>query len=169
MSRISMSSLPSLARAVLRLSANHICRASPTYRLVSSASSPPAPPSSSSASSLPVKQPGRPVVTEADTLTPAQLKAIQQLQVWFVFVTRRPSHCSGTLCVIVFRQELKREELEEADDGFVNSTTGTGSVRILLQLLHLLRHACSGERGGPKGPEPTRFGDWERKGRVSDF
>lgn len=27
----------------------------------------------------------------------------------------------------------------------------------------------TGEVGGPKGPEPTRFGDWERKGRVSDF
>jgi len=27
----------------------------------------------------------------------------------------------------------------------------------------------TGERGGPAGPEPTRFGDWERKGRVSDF
>ena len=27
----------------------------------------------------------------------------------------------------------------------------------------------TGERGGPKGPEPTRFGDWERNGRVSDF
>ncbi|EGD78561.1 hypothetical protein PTSG_09255 [Salpingoeca rosetta] len=26
-----------------------------------------------------------------------------------------------------------------------------------------------GEQGGPKGPEPTRYGDWERKGRVSDF
>ena len=25
------------------------------------------------------------------------------------------------------------------------------------------------EIGGPKGPEPTRFGDWEQKGRVSDF
>jgi hypothetical protein len=25
------------------------------------------------------------------------------------------------------------------------------------------------ENGGPKGPEPTRFGDWERKGRCSDF
>ena len=25
------------------------------------------------------------------------------------------------------------------------------------------------EIGGPKGPEPTRYGDWERKGRVSDF
>ncbi|MFO1156689.1 MAG: DUF1674 domain-containing protein [Rhodospirillales bacterium] len=23
--------------------------------------------------------------------------------------------------------------------------------------------------GGPKGPEPTRFGDWERKGRCIDF
>ena len=27
----------------------------------------------------------------------------------------------------------------------------------------------TGEKGGPKGPEPTRYGDWERKGRVSDF
>jgi len=25
------------------------------------------------------------------------------------------------------------------------------------------------EKGGPKGPEPTRYGDWERKGRVFDF
>ena len=25
------------------------------------------------------------------------------------------------------------------------------------------------ERGGPKGPEPTRYGDWERKGLISDF
>ena len=27
----------------------------------------------------------------------------------------------------------------------------------------------TGEKGGPKGPEPTRYGDWERKGRVTDF
>jgi hypothetical protein len=27
----------------------------------------------------------------------------------------------------------------------------------------------SDEIGGPKGPEPTRYGDWERNGRVSDF
>lgn len=27
----------------------------------------------------------------------------------------------------------------------------------------------TGERGGPKGPEPTRYGDWERKGRCIDF
>jgi len=25
------------------------------------------------------------------------------------------------------------------------------------------------EQGGPKGLEPTRYGDWERKGIASDF
>ena len=26
-----------------------------------------------------------------------------------------------------------------------------------------------GEAGGPSGPEPTRYGDWERNGVASDF
>jgi hypothetical protein len=25
------------------------------------------------------------------------------------------------------------------------------------------------EDGGPKGPEPTRYNDWEQKGRCTDF
>jgi hypothetical protein len=25
------------------------------------------------------------------------------------------------------------------------------------------------EIGGPKGPEPTRYGDWEQGGRCTDF
>jgi hypothetical protein len=25
------------------------------------------------------------------------------------------------------------------------------------------------EIGGPKGPEPTRYGDWEVRGRCTDF
>lgn len=25
------------------------------------------------------------------------------------------------------------------------------------------------EKGGPAGAEPTRYGDWERKGRAVDF
>ncbi len=25
------------------------------------------------------------------------------------------------------------------------------------------------EDGGPPGPEPTRYNDWERRGRVTDF
>lgn len=27
----------------------------------------------------------------------------------------------------------------------------------------------SAEQGGPSGPEPTRYGDWERKGVAVDF
>ena len=27
----------------------------------------------------------------------------------------------------------------------------------------------AGEKGGPAGPEPTRYGDWERKGLAVDF
>lgn len=27
----------------------------------------------------------------------------------------------------------------------------------------------TGEVGGPRGPEPTRYGDWEKNGRCSDF
>lgn len=29
--------------------------------------------------------------------------------------------------------------------------------------------AQTGEIGGPKGLEPTRYGDWERKGKCVDF
>ena len=29
--------------------------------------------------------------------------------------------------------------------------------------------ATQKEYQGPKGPEPTRYGDWERKGIASDF
>ena len=29
--------------------------------------------------------------------------------------------------------------------------------------------AQKNEKGGPAWPEPTRYGDWERNGRVSDF
>ena len=29
--------------------------------------------------------------------------------------------------------------------------------------------AQASEDGGPSGPEPTRFGDWERKGIAVDF
>ena len=38
-----------------------------------------------------------------------------------------------------------------------------------------VRHAAAAqaklppEQRGPKGPEPTRFGDWERKGIAVDF
>lgn len=30
-------------------------------------------------------------------------------------------------------------------------------------------NAMPPEIGGPKGPEPTRYGDWEHNGRCTDF
>ena len=29
--------------------------------------------------------------------------------------------------------------------------------------------SCPKEISGPQGPEPTRYGDWEKKGIASDF
>ncbi|KAM3207653.1 hypothetical protein ACQJBY_062732 [Aegilops geniculata] len=40
---------------------------------------------------------------------------------------------------------------EEEDDGGLDINEATGEI------------------GGPHGPEPTRYGDWERGGRCSDF
>ncbi len=34
---------------------------------------------------------------------------------------------------------------------------------------HATRNMHGREIGGPKGPEPTRYGDWERNGRCTDF
>jgi hypothetical protein len=31
------------------------------------------------------------------------------------------------------------------------------------------KHQLPPEKGGPKGLEPTRYGDWERKGIAVDF
>ena len=33
----------------------------------------------------------------------------------------------------------------------------------------LSREGALKEKGGPKGPEPTRYGDWENNGRCTDF
>lgn len=50
------------------------------------------------------------------------------------------------------KQSQKEEEEEEEDnDDDIDMNKETGEV------------------GGPKGPEPTRYGDWERNGRCSDF
>lgn len=40
---------------------------------------------------------------------------------------------------------------------------------LLVESADELAASPTGERGGPRGPEPTRFGDWERKGRCFDF
>jgi hypothetical protein len=45
--------------------------------------------------------------------------------------------------------------------------TGDGKLRRRAAA-HKLAQA-PGERDGRDGPEPTRYGDWEKKGIISDF
>lgn len=53
----------------------------------------------------------------------------------------------------------------EIDKSPNNSTSDTTELKTSTVKLEQL----PGEIGGPKGPEPTRYGDWAIKGIVSDF
>jgi hypothetical protein len=45
----------------------------------------------------------------------------------------------------------------------------TSNAKVTRKSATPKREADRGEVGGPKGPEPTRYGDWERNGRCIDF
>jgi hypothetical protein len=74
----------------------------------------------------------------------------------------------------------QEEEGESDGEGGPNVNPETGAARGLRAAWRSPRRAadhpprpapptCPGEVGGPKGKEPTRFGDWERGGRAVDF
>ena len=49
-------------------------------------------------------------------------------------------------------------------------TTGTAKISEAERRIRAKKPVQpAGEQGGPKGPEPTRFGDWEKNGRAYDF
>ena len=52
--------------------------------------------------------------------------------------------------------EAARRALEEADARKAKDAADAAALP-------------AGERGGPKNIEPTRYGDWERKGIAYDF
>jgi hypothetical protein len=67
-----------------------------------------------------------------------------------------------------------------APDGITAMTTPSDKPRLSKTSLQALEEAEQRrqkrskteppkEYGGPKGVEPTRYGDWERKGIASDF
>ena len=63
------------------------------------------------------------------------------------------------------REELKqKEELEKKEEAAVEEGNSESEVAY-----GELINELTGERGGPKGQEPTEYGDWQRKGRVTDF
>ena len=51
---------------------------------------------------------------------------------------------------------------DSADDKATGSPDGTGAEERA-------DGSETGETGGPAGPEPTRYGDWEVGGRCTDF
>jgi hypothetical protein len=52
------------------------------------------------------------------------------------------------------------QPLEESAGTVDSSVPAEGSAATL---------PANAETGGPTGPEPTRYGDWERRGRCIDF
>jgi hypothetical protein len=56
------------------------------------------------------------------------------------------------------RKSNKTKKNAEAAKGGTKNGSGTG-----------IKAKPVPETGGPKGPEPTRYGDWEVNGRCSDF
>lgn len=55
---------------------------------------------------------------------------------------------------------------ENADENKLKETAAGRLARD--KAAHKMEQA-PGERGGRDGPEPTRYGDWEKKGIISDF
>ena len=53
----------------------------------------------------------------------------------------------------------KKSTLIDADEPAVEKSVSAGTSKQKIPT----------EMNGPKGPEPTRYGDWEQKGRCTDF
>ena len=53
------------------------------------------------------------------------------------------------------QQNQKKQSIKETKDDIQNNTIKDKSL--------------ANEIGGRKGPEPTRYGDWEKNGRCIDF
>ena len=63
---------------------------------------------------------------------------------------------------------IKKDPVEEKVSDNSGSTDDSNS-ETLSQKDQSIEDSSPKEFGGPKGPNPTRYGDWERKGRCVDF
>ncbi len=61
-------------------------------------------------------------------------------------------------------QETSEDEIERRRKEAAKRATEEAKLRNEKEAAALAK-----ELGGRKGPEPTRFGDWEKKGIASDF
>jgi hypothetical protein len=83
-----------------------------------------------------------------------------------VKVDSRKNAVSVTLmgCKVVYIKgqiRLKKQQPDELQDAANETITEAPAVAT--------KPPKAVEYGGQKGPEPTRFGDWEKAGRCTDF
>lgn len=76
------------------------------------------------------------------------------------------SFCTFRTCENVFSSHLCRNR--ENSRGLTNSFYNTKLFYCSSEFPDDV-NPITKEKGGPRGPEPTRYGDWERKGRCVDF
>jgi hypothetical protein len=79
------------------------------------------------------------------------IKSIYQSSVYIVVF-------SGKLSPVMTQSTLAQDEQAAAA-----ATTATAAAQTTARAI------AAGEVGGRHGPEPTRFGDWELRGRCIDF
>ncbi|KAF5291846.1 hypothetical protein FQA39_LY14183 [Lamprigera yunnana] len=80
----------------------------------------------------------------------------------------RPSFSSDKMPLSPRMEEFKKKLREKPDFMEIEQAEKSLEKEPLMPWPNNI-NPHTGEIGGPKGPEPTRYGDWERKGRVSDF
>lgn len=80
---------------------------------------------------------------------------------YYSFAFCQKSYCAIHVSHVMISKTEKLEELEEGKHPYQEKEP--------LEAFPDNVNPKTGEVGGPRGPEPTRYGDWERKGRVSDF
>lgn len=72
--------------------------------------------------------------------------------------------------VLPAEKEIERRRLlKEAERKSLQESVGSDNDQNKFEAFENDTNPDTGEINGPRGPEPTRFGDWERKGRVTDF
>ena len=67
------------------------------------------------------------------------------------------------------RRQRSVAPVKKIDELLRDSHLKSGATIEQASEINLLVNPQTGEVGGQKGPEPTRYGDWERNGRISDF
>jgi hypothetical protein len=64
---------------------------------------------------------------------------------------------------------MTKAAAQQAEQAGSKPTPGPGGAPAPEAAASKTKLAPVAEVGGPSGPEPTRFGDWERGGRCVDF